>query len=130
MKAGATASSDDGAGVQTDNSTLEPWQFFVLAALSCATALTFIVRGEGLTAVILLTVLMGATALVGLAALKAIRPLVTNAKRLLDLSYSVLGTRVTNQLMRWTFFGHFCAGEDSKGRLLRPSLTAFAASPH
>ena len=53
----------------TDQS-LQPWQFFVLAALSCATALTFIVRGEGLTAVILLTVLMGATALVGLAALK------------------------------------------------------------
>ena len=58
--------------------SLQPWQFFVLAALSCATALTFIVRGEGLTAVVLLTLLMGATALVGLAALKAIRPLVTD----------------------------------------------------
>ena len=58
--------------------SLQPWQFFVLAALSCATALTFIVRGEGLTAVVLLTVLMGATALVGMAALKAIRPLVTD----------------------------------------------------
>jgi len=58
--------------------SLQPWQFFVLAALSCATALTFIVRGEGLSAVVLLTVLMGATALVGMAALKAIRPLVTD----------------------------------------------------
>jgi hypothetical protein len=58
--------------------SLQPWQFFVLAALSCATLLTFMVRGEGLAAVILLTLVMGATALVGLAALKAIRPLVTD----------------------------------------------------
>lgn len=61
---------------ETSTSTLQPWQFFVLAALACATAVTFIVRGEGVTAVILVTVLMGTTALVGLAALRAIRPLV------------------------------------------------------
>ena len=35
-----------------------PWQFFVLAALGCATAATFIARGQGVTAVILLSVLM------------------------------------------------------------------------
>jgi hypothetical protein len=59
----------------TDQS-LQPWQFFVLAALACATALTFLVRGQGLTAVILLPVLMGAAALVGLASLRTVRPLV------------------------------------------------------
>ena len=58
--------------------SLQPWQFFVLAALGCATALTFIVRGEGPTAVVVLTMLMGATALVGVAALETIRPLVTD----------------------------------------------------
>jgi hypothetical protein len=58
--------------------SLQPWQFFVLAALSCATAVTFIVRGQGLTAVILLTILMGAAALVGLAALRTVRPLVSD----------------------------------------------------
>jgi hypothetical protein len=56
---------------------LEPWQFFVLAALGCATAALFATRGQGITAVVLLTVLMGASALVGLAALRTLRPLVT-----------------------------------------------------
>jgi hypothetical protein len=55
---------------------LQPWQFFVLAALACATAVTFIVRGQGPATVILLTVLMGAAALAGLAALRAVLPLV------------------------------------------------------
>lgn len=56
---------------------LRPWQFFVLAALACATAVTFLARAQGVTAVILLTVLMGAAALAGMAALRAIRPLVS-----------------------------------------------------
>ena len=56
---------------------LEPWQFFVLAALGCATAVTFMARGQGPTAVILLGVLMATAALVGYAALRALRPLVS-----------------------------------------------------
>jgi hypothetical protein len=28
---------------------LQPWQFFVLAALGCATAVTFMARGQGPT---------------------------------------------------------------------------------
>jgi hypothetical protein len=58
--------------------SLQPWQFFVLAALGCATAVTFVARGQGATAVILLSVLMGAAGLVGIAALRALRPLVSN----------------------------------------------------
>jgi len=62
----------------TDHDTgLQPWQFFVLAALACATVVTFLARGQGVTSVVLLTVLMGATALTGLAALGMVRPLVT-----------------------------------------------------
>jgi hypothetical protein len=57
--------------------SLQPWQFFVLAALGCATAVTFVARGQGVTAVILLSVLMGAAGLVGIAALRALRPLVS-----------------------------------------------------
>ena len=53
--------------------SLQPWQFFVLAALGCATAVTFVARGQGATAVILLSVLMGAAGLVGIAALRALR---------------------------------------------------------
>jgi hypothetical protein len=60
----------------TNEQSLQPWQFFVLAALACATAVTFLVRAQGFTPVILLTVLMGAAALVGMAALRTIRPLV------------------------------------------------------
>ena len=56
---------------------LQPWQFFVLAALGCATAVTFISRGQGPTAIILLSLLMAAAALVGYAALRAVRPLVS-----------------------------------------------------
>ncbi len=57
---------------------LRPWQFFVLAALACATALTFLLRGQGVMVVVLMTIVMGATALVGMAALRAVRPLVTS----------------------------------------------------
>jgi hypothetical protein len=55
---------------------LQPWQFFVLAALGCATAVTFMARGQGPTAVVLLGILMATAALVGYAALRALRPLV------------------------------------------------------
>jgi hypothetical protein len=56
---------------------LQPWQFFVLAGLGCATALTFLVRGQGLTTVALVGVLMATTVLVGIAALRTLRPLVS-----------------------------------------------------
>lgn len=60
---------------ETSTSLLHPWQFFLLAALGCATAVTYLVRERGVTAVLLLTVLMAAAAFVGLAALRTIRPL-------------------------------------------------------
>ena len=56
---------------------LQPWQFFVLAALGCATAVTFMARGQGPLAVVLLGVLMATAALVGYAMLRALRPLVS-----------------------------------------------------
>jgi hypothetical protein len=56
---------------------LQPWQFFVLAGLGCATALVYIARGRGLTAVILLSLVIAAVALIGLAALRTFRPLVS-----------------------------------------------------
>jgi hypothetical protein len=68
-----------GGGKPDASNTLQPWQFFVLAALGCATAVTFLVRNHGVTAVILLSLIMGATALVGLAALRAIGPLLSPA---------------------------------------------------
>jgi hypothetical protein len=68
--------SDGRVRLQADRG-LEPWQFFVLAALGCATAVTFMARGQGPTAVILLGVLMATAALVGYAALRALRPLVS-----------------------------------------------------
>jgi hypothetical protein len=56
---------------------MQPWQFFVLAALGCATAATFMARGQGVTVVILVGVLMAAAALVGMTALRTIVPLVS-----------------------------------------------------
>src|SRR6185436_3279326 len=43
----------------------------------CATAALFASRGQGVTAIIMLTVMMAATALVGMAALRMLRPLVS-----------------------------------------------------
>jgi hypothetical protein len=61
----------------TARDSLQPWQFFVLAGLGCATAATFMARGQGITAVALLTLLMATAAIVGLAALRALNPLVS-----------------------------------------------------
>lgn len=60
---------------ETSTNTLQPWQFFVLAALGCATAATFMVRSQGVLSVILLSIIIGTTALVGLAVLRVVRPL-------------------------------------------------------
>jgi hypothetical protein len=56
---------------------LQPWQFFVLAALGCATAVTFVARGQGPVAVVLLAILMATAAFVGFTALRMLRPLVS-----------------------------------------------------
>jgi hypothetical protein len=61
-------------------SALQPWQFFVLAGLACASAATFLARGQGLASIVLITVLMGSAALVGIATLRSILPLVSRAE--------------------------------------------------
>jgi hypothetical protein len=74
----ATSTSQAGAAKATaKDQGLQPWQFFVLGALGCATAVTFIARGQGVTSVILLGILMGTAALVGLGTLRALRPLLS-----------------------------------------------------
>jgi len=65
----------DGRVNRRPDSALQPWQFFVLAGLGCATAVTFLVRGQGVTVVVLMTVIMTTVTLVGMAALRALRPL-------------------------------------------------------
>jgi hypothetical protein len=55
--------------------SLQPWQFFVLAALACAVALTFILRGQGYLTIILVALLMGAIAFIGMTALRTVQPL-------------------------------------------------------
>jgi hypothetical protein len=80
----------------TTPSGIQPWQFFVLAALACATAVTFIVRGQGVIPVVLLSVMMGATALAGLAALRTVRPLVVDHEE----RVSTIGVRARAALER------------------------------
>jgi hypothetical protein len=60
-----------------EDNGLQTWQFFVLAALGCATAVTFLARGQGIVTIILLGILMITTAAVGIAALRMLRPLVS-----------------------------------------------------
>jgi len=75
----SSATSTDGvsSNARSDQS-LRPWQFFVLAALGCATAATFMARGQGVTAVVLISLLMATVALIGLMALRTVQPLVSN----------------------------------------------------
>lgn len=80
----------------TSTSALHPWQFFVLAGLACATVVTFIARGEGPAAVIVLAAIMGTAALVGMAALRTIRPLVSSP----DEQRTVIGHRTRAALER------------------------------
>jgi hypothetical protein len=78
---GARSDAVSGDGVREANNAadalLQPWQFFVLAGLGCATAATYLARGQGVAVIILLAVLMGSTVLVGLAVLRTVRPLVS-----------------------------------------------------
>ena len=74
--AAGAARSTGGAPDRDADAGLQPWQFFVLAALGCATAITFVARGQGPTAIVLLSVLMGSAALVGYMTLRTVRPLV------------------------------------------------------
>lgn len=61
---------------ETSTNTLQPWQFFLLAALGCATAVTFLVRERGALAVVLISLLMATCALIGVAVLRVVLPLV------------------------------------------------------
>jgi hypothetical protein len=56
---------------------LQPWQFFVLAGLGCATAVVYVARGRGLTPVVLLSIVIASVVLIGLAALRTFKPLVS-----------------------------------------------------
>lgn len=49
-----------------------------------------------------------------------IRPIVKHADSLLDFTKKVLGANITYKLVRATFFGHFCAGEDQEG--IKPKI--------
>lgn len=67
----------DGGSVRLQpDEGLQAWQFFVLAGLACATAATFMARGQSVASIVLLTVLMASTTIVGLAVLRTVRPLV------------------------------------------------------
>jgi hypothetical protein len=77
VRLNADATADHRSVRLQPDGSLQPWQFFVLAGLGCATAVTFLARGQGLSTVVLLGVLMAATTLVGLAALRAFLPLVS-----------------------------------------------------
>jgi zinc-ribbon domain len=92
-RAAAANSADNAAG---KDQGLQAWQFFVLAALGCATAATFITRGQGVTTVVLLSVLMAGAAFVGLTALRTIRPLVSDH----DDRVEMLGRRTRAALER------------------------------
>ena len=66
---------------QPTSDSLRPWQFFTLGALVCATAAVFIIRGTTAENLIFVCLAIFSAALVGLAALHALRPLATGDTR-------------------------------------------------
>src|SRR5438874_10382015 len=72
----STNNDDDRSGRLEADGGLQAWQFFVLAGLLCATVATFMARGQSVASIVLVTVLMGATTIVGIAVLRTVRPLV------------------------------------------------------
>jgi hypothetical protein len=60
-----------------DASSLRPWQFFTLLALLSATAAVVIIRGSSPANVILICLAIGGAALVGMASLRMLKPLVS-----------------------------------------------------
>jgi hypothetical protein len=94
--AGETGLPSSGGRTSPADQRLQPWQFFVLVALACATAVTFMARGQGAIAVILLSALMGTAGLAGLAALRTFLPLFTGH----DERTQVIGERTRASLER------------------------------
>ncbi len=66
---------------QPSPDSLRPWQFFTLGALVCATVAVFLIRGTSPENLIFVCLGIFAAALVGLAALNALRPLTTGDTR-------------------------------------------------
>src|SRR5688500_335192 len=66
---------------QPTSDSLRPWQFFTLGGLVCATVAVFIIRGTSAENLIFVCLAIFSAALVGLAALNALRPLVTGETR-------------------------------------------------
>jgi len=66
---------------QQTSDSLRPWQFFTLGALVCATVAVFIIRGTSAENLIFVCLSIFAAALIGLAALNALRPLATGDTR-------------------------------------------------
>ena len=91
----------------TKDQGLQPWQFFVLAALGCATAVTFAARGQGVTTVVLLGALMAAAGFVGAATLRAIRPLLSHE----DDRTAMIGQRTRLALEREKYLVLKCIKE-------------------
>jgi hypothetical protein len=66
---------------QQTSDALRPWQFFTLGALVCATVAVFLIRGTSAANLIFVCLAIFSAALVGLAALQALRPLATGDTR-------------------------------------------------
>jgi hypothetical protein len=102
MSSATSTSAASPADARTQNDEregadgLRPWQFFVLAGLGCATALAYLAAGRGVISIILLTVLMAAAAIAGMAALRMVRPLVSSDEERVN----AMGQRVRVALER------------------------------
>ncbi len=96
LPAGADSGGSTGHSRDSADQRLQPWQFFVLVALACATGVTFMSRGQGAIAVVLLSALMGTAALAGLAALRTFLPLLTRQEE----RTQVIGERTRASLER------------------------------
>jgi hypothetical protein len=93
----SSETSTDALPTRRDDPSLEPWQLFTLAGLMGATVVVFLSRGQTPAGIILLSLIIFAAAVVGVAAWRTLAPFTQSDRR---AAPAVLGGRTRAALER------------------------------
>jgi hypothetical protein len=78
LRTGAQAADDGGGlGARAESSALKPWQFFLLAGMLAATASVVVATGQSMASIVVLSLTVVATSMVGLGAYRMLLPFVS-----------------------------------------------------
>lgn len=77
MMSGSLRAGAEGKDQGNTSSSLKPWQFFLLAGMLAATAAVVVATGQSMASIVMLSVTVVATSLVGVAAYRTFLPFVS-----------------------------------------------------